>query len=193
MNLLQTLWQGATWLALCGMCLPTSVVVGGETAVGLATADPRAGSAIHDVALAPGGLLVGQLMDETMQPMRGASVVIKIDGKTAVATSTDANGVFAATGLRGGMHEITTGESTKHCRLWAPGTAPPQAVANLRYIPGQGDLVRGQWGQPPAYNSFAGQAKALATNPWVIAGVVATAIAVPVALHNMDDDDDNGS
>lgn len=189
---LRTICNGAAWLALVGMCLPTSAAVGGERRE-LPATGPAAGSMIHDVALAPGGLLVGQLLDTEMQPICGERVEIQIDGKTAVETRTDTNGVFAATGLRGGAHEIVAGGSTELCRLWAPETAPPHAVSGLRYVPGQGDVVRGQWGNPPGYNSFAGQMKAFATNPWVIAGVIATAIAVPVALHNMDDDDDNGS
>ena len=32
-------------------------------------------------------------------------------------------------------------------------------------------------------------AKSWATNPWVVGGVIAAAIAVPVILHNTDDKD----
>ena len=185
------LWHGATWLAVSGMCLPTSLVLANDVrpVPANATAAAQPASPIHDVALQPGGLLVGQILDKTMKPMRGTAIVVQVNGQTAATTTSDINGVFAVNGLRGGVHQVVVVDSIQNCRLWAPGTAPPQAVSHLRFIPGQADIVRGQWGPPPSYNTMA----AWATNPWVIGGVVATAIAVPIVLHNMDDDDDEGS
>jgi hypothetical protein len=136
-------------------------------------------------------LLLGQVLDESMQPISGLDVAIQSGGQTMATTKTDANGTFAVAGLRGGLHQITTVESIQNCRLWAPGTAPPNAAAHLRFVPGQDTVVRGQWGAGPP-NPWMHKAKAMATNPWVIGGVVATAIAVPVLVHNLDDDD-NGS
>jgi hypothetical protein len=186
----QCIRQAAAWLALCGMWLPAPLARGGDVvAPTAAIAAVPSKVSIHDVALRPGGLLVGQLVDKAMQPMRNVPVAIHANGQAAAATTTDANGVFAVAGLRGGVHQIVAGESIETCRLWAAGTAPPQAASNLRLVPGQGRVVRGQWGPPPAYSTL----QAWATNPWVIGGVVATAIAVPVVLNNIDDDDDNGS
>jgi hypothetical protein len=184
------LCHGAAWLAAFGMCLPATNAVGNEvTTATSAVAPPATRTGIHDVALTQGGLLVGQIVDDKMKPMADKEVVVQVDGRTTATTTTDANGVFAVTGLRGGVHQVIVDNSTENARLWAPGTAPPQAASHMRFVPGRGDVVRGQWGPPPAYNSMA----AFATNPWVIAGVVATAIAVPIVLHNLDDDDDNGS
>jgi hypothetical protein len=184
----QFLRHGAAWLATCGMCLPCSVATADESA-SRQSQETRAatGAAIHDIALGQGGMLVGQILDDSLQPMRGAAVQIRKNGQTTAATSTDANGVFAVAGLRGGVHQVVAGDSVQNCRLWAPGTAPPHSTTYLRFIPGQQDLVRGQWGPPPSSNTLAGWL----TNPWVIAAVVATAIAVPVVLHNIDDDDDD--
>jgi Carboxypeptidase regulatory-like domain len=182
----QLLSHGALWLAVCGMCLPTPMAFGNDVAAAQATAS-QPHVRMHDVALQPGGLLLGQIVDETMQPVAGRSVAIQSNGQTTATTTTDADGVFAVAGLRGGVHQVLTDDATKNCRLWAPGTAPPQAVSHLRFIPGRDEVVRGQWGPPPAYNTFT----AWATNPWVIAGVVATAVAVPVLIHNLDDDDDD--
>jgi hypothetical protein len=194
----QSLWHSAAWLAMCCMCLPPSLVLGSELTIdpgsqAVATApspaERRPKTAIHDVALRPRGLLVGQIVDPTMAPLVGKTVEIRADGQTAATTTTDANGVFAVSGLRGGVHQVIAGDSMELCRLWTPGTAPPQARSNLRLIPGQDTVVRGQWGAPSPYDTMMGWA----TNPWVIGGVVATAIAVPIVLHNIDDDDDNGS
>jgi hypothetical protein len=190
MKRMQMLWHGAAWLAVSAMCLPNGLVLGNETGAQgapAATLQPTAG--VHDVALQPGGLLIGQVLDATLQPMHGATVALYANGKTTATMTTDANGVFAVTGLRGGMHQVGVGNSVENCRLWAAGTAPPHAVSQLRFVPGQSDLVRGQWGPPPSYNAVMGWV----TNPWVIGGVVATAIAVPVILHNIDDDEDEGS
>ncbi len=193
MKNLHLLSYSAAWLALGGMCLPTPMAAGNEAVASSGAARPASAPAIrvHDVALQPGGLLVGQLLNEQMQPLGGSRVAIRANGQTAAATKTDANGVFAVAGLRGGVHEVVAGDSTEVCRLWAPGTAPPEAESHLRYIPGKGNLVRGQWGPPPSYNSM----KNWVTNPWVVGGIVVTAVGVPVLLNNLDDDDDddNGS
>jgi hypothetical protein len=175
-----------SWLAACGMCLPPSFAFAADGAArGSAAATDRAPATImRDVALAPGGLLVGQVLDESMKPIRGMQIAIQANGTTTATTETDADGVFAVAGLRGGVHQVVTAQSIENCRLWAAGTAPPRADANLRFVPGQSTVVRGQWGPPQ--NPW----KNLATNPWVIGGVVATAIAVPVVLNNIDDDDE---
>jgi hypothetical protein len=185
MKLFRSLRYGLAWLAMGGTALPPSTVLGQEVSAGANFVPP----AVHDVALAPGGVLVGQVLDETMRPVASTAVAIHVNGQAAATTATDANGVFAVAGLRGGAHQLVVGGEVENCRLWAPETAPPHAATHLRFVPGQQTVVRGQWGPPPSHNSL----KAWATNPWVIGGVVATAIAVPVILHNLDDDDDNGS
>jgi len=124
-----------------------------------------------------------------MRPIAGEAITIQSGGHTIARTTSDINGVFAVAGLRGGVHQIITAESVENCRLWAPGTAPPGATNALRFIPGEDKIIRGQWG--PA--QFGHQAGTWATNPWIIGGIVATAIAVPIVLHNLDDDDDSGS
>jgi hypothetical protein len=49
------------------------------------------------------------------------------------------------------------------------------------------DVVRGQWGPPPG-NEFLQRAKVWATNPFVVGGIIAAAVAIPVAIHNADND-----
>jgi hypothetical protein len=192
MKTLRWLRHTLAWFSLCGICAPASFVFGTEaTTQAKATSGAPRGSLVRDVALAQGGLLLGQILDESMQPLAGVDVAIQSGGQTMATTKTDSNGTFAVAGLRGGLHQITTRESLQNCRLWAPGTAPPSATEHLRFVPGQDTVIRGQWG-PGAPSPWMHKAKAMATNPWVIGGVVATAIAVPVLVHNLDDDD-NGS
>ncbi|MEX0612737.1 MAG: carboxypeptidase-like regulatory domain-containing protein [Pirellulales bacterium] len=137
-----------------------------------------------DVALRAGGLLVGQVIDA--QGVAQAKKVVSIrQGKhEVVRTTTDKNGVFAAQGLRGGQYDVVTQDGGCTCRLWAADTAPPAARQAALVVSG-GDVVRGQFG--PA-NSWVAWIKA---HPYITAGTVAAAVAVPIAF--MDDDFDNGS
>jgi hypothetical protein len=177
--------QVACWLMAGMMCLPASLAYGAEARTQAEVA-PRPVTAVRDISLAPGGLLVGRVLDKTMTPVRGAKVAVQSQGHTAAVTETDADGVFAVAGLRGGVHEIVTERGVENCRLWSTGTAPPHAESHLRFVPGQSTVVRGQWIEPqPTWKQW--------VNPWVVGGVVATAVAVPVLLHNLDDDDDSGS
>jgi hypothetical protein len=162
------------------MVMPAPVSFAGSNSQGYTPA-------ARDIALSPGGLLVGQVLNDSMKPVRGVKVAILADGHTTAVMETDADGMFAVAGLRGGVHQVATETSMETCRLWAAGTAPPGAESHLRFVPGQATLVRGQWGPPePTWKTWA-------TNPYVIGGVVATAVAVPVIIFATDDDDDEGS
>jgi hypothetical protein len=84
---------------------------------------------------------------------------------------TDAAGQFSVPGLTGGVYQVETLKGGGVFRLWAPRTAPPAAFESAMIV--QGDqVVRGANGQ---LLSWLG-------NPWVLGAIVATAIAVPLAL-----------
>ena len=174
------------WLALwatVGLCLPIASVSAAEPAQ-TARVSERA-ARIRDVELGYGGLLVGRLLDANGRPQKNAGVSFLSDGHTLASTRTDVEGVFAVAKLRGGVREITTADDVQVCRLWANGTAPPQTPRSIDMVSGE-DVVRGQWGPPPG-NRLIQKAKVWATNPFVIGGVVAAAVALPIALS-----DDNG-
>lgn len=162
-------------LASVGMCLPAGAA---------RAAEPAAVDAhvIRDVELGHGGLLIGRLLDANGRPLPKADVSLLAGGKTLAATQTDADGVFAVAKLHGGVHEIATPESVQIFRLWAPGTAPPNSPQSVDIVAGS-DVVRGQYGPPPG-NRFVRKAKVWATNPFVVGGVVAAAVAIPVALSD---------
>jgi hypothetical protein len=140
-----------------------------------------------DVALRPGGLLVGQVVDQQGTAKAGAVVSVKYAEHEVVRTTTDANGVFAAQGLRGGQYQLETEDGISVCRLWAPNTAPPSARPAALVVSGN-HAVRGQWGGG-SMHQWIDWVKA---HPYITAGVVVTAIAVPLAFAD-DDDDPSGS
>ena len=161
--------QLAVALACVGMIVPQRLLA--------ATADgPQ--NVVNDVALGTNGSLTGQVVDGQGHPQADADVgVWQSDNRIASAKS-DVNGNFVVTGLRSGVHQVSAGQGVSVYRFWAPNTAPPSAGQQAMVVSDQ-NVVRGNGG----FIAFV-------TNPWVLAGVVAAAIAIPIALNN---DDKSGS
>lgn len=144
-------------------------------------------SGIKDVALAPGGVLVGQVVDPQGAFRSGSTVVIQQGDQEIVRTQTDQNGVFAARGIRGGQYLVASENGQCLCRLWAPDTAPPAASNAVVVVTGQ-DVVRAQWG--PQYGGR--WLNWVRSHPYITAGIIAAAIATPIAIAANDDDDHGG-
>jgi hypothetical protein len=138
---------------------------------------PLPALATTDIALAEGGLLHGVLVNMENAPVGGATVQFWMQEHEVATTQTDAEGRFAVRGLRGGTYRVVSGDAVQMCRLWAPGTAPPQALRGLVLVGGT-SVVRGIL--PPWYD--------WCIDPLLVTGLVATAIAVPLALHDEDDE-----
>ncbi len=171
-------------LASIGLCLPAIPVAAQQATVAAPAANVPA-PMVRDVELKYGGLLVGRLLDPNGRPLANQEVSILAAGKVLAATRSDAEGVFAVSSLRGGVHQINTTDIAQVCRLWTNGTAPPEAPQSIEIVSGQ-DLVRGQYGPPPG-NRMWQKAKVWATNPFVVGGIVAAAVAIPVALADDND------
>lgn len=140
----------------------------------LLAANPAPKAPVTDVALRDGGLLVGQVVDEQGAALGGVPVSLKYQDRELVVGKTSKDGTFGFKGLRGGVYQIAAAQGRGVYRVWTVGTAPPAAQEGALVVSGE-NVVRGQDG---------GGFRAFITNPLVIAGVVATAIAVPVAIHN---------
>ena len=146
-------------LAMLGMCVPE-----------LALAVPQpATPAVADVAMTDGGVLHGQLIDLRGGNAVGVPVSVKSQDKLIVRTVTVKDGHFAVPGLKGGVYQVAAGQGQGVYRLWTAKAAPPSAQKNA--------IVFTQ-------GIFGGGPKMLLANPIVVAGVVATAVAVPVAVVN---------
>lgn len=166
-------------LAALGVCLSGAVFA----------APPATKPVVHDVALMSGDSLVGQLVDAQGVPKAGVDVKLLLEQRPLSVTQTDAQGKFAFRGVRGGIYQLTAANGTESYRLWAPGTAPKGTPPTALMTAGD-TVVRGQYygtGQYYQYqqcHSQLGRAKFLLANPWVVSGIVATAVAVPVGIHN---------
>jgi len=151
-------------LAAIGFLLPQPLVAG----------NPAPASAVVDVALRDGGVLIGQVVDEQGAALGNVPVSLRHEDRDLAAAKTTKEGYFAFKGVRGGVYQLVAAQGHGVYRVWSPGTAPPAAQEGALVVSGN-TVVRGQEG---------GGFRAFITNPLVIAGIVATAIAVPVAIHN---------
>jgi hypothetical protein len=95
-----------------------------------------------DVALRPGGVLVGGLVRADGAPVSGTPVEVRQQGRMVASATTDGRGWFAISGIRGGLYEVTTGGSSAGCRAWTAETAPPIASEALLLV--VTPVVRGQ-------------------------------------------------
>jgi hypothetical protein len=178
MKLVKFLRGSALALATVGMLIPPAAV-GANEIKGSSTEATRGGLiAIYDVALQPGGVLRGQAVDTQGAPAAATRVVLAREGKPVAATQTDAEGRFAFSSVKGGVYQLATAQGGGMYRVWAPGAAPPAAHAEALVIHGQ-TTVRGGLGGGGGVIGFL-------SNPWVLAGIVAAAIAIPLALDHND-------
>jgi hypothetical protein len=162
-------WIGLpVWLAAMGMCVPS-----------LTWAAPPTPAAvpIGDVALAPGGVLVGQVVDPQGSPVQATAVTVFQENVPIANLESGLDGRFSIRGLQqGGVYQIAAGGGHGIYRVWAPGTAPPAALPQAQVVT-QGPIYRGQQGP-----------KFWLAAPWVALGIIGAAIAVPIALNASKDD-----
>jgi hypothetical protein len=156
----------AVLLATLGMCLPQVALAATPTA----TTPPT--PAVVDIAMADGGVLHGQVVDLQNRNVANVPVSVRAQDKEVARATTANDGRFAVQGLRGGVYQVAAGQGQGVYRVWTAKAAPPSAQNNaIVYTQNGGD-------------GSGGTLKMLLANPIVIAGLVATAIAVPIALAN---------
>jgi len=133
---------------------------------------PKPAAEVIDVALQARGTLVGQVTAPTGVPRAATAVSIRQGDQVVAQATTDNKGIFYVTGLRGGVYQVASTGASQNFRAWAPRTAPPNAKPGVQLVQRQ-PLTRGQG---PVLNFL--------TRPLVLGGLVATAIAVPVAVYD---------
>ena len=100
---------------------------------------------ITDVALAQGGMLVGQIVDQQGLGKADTQVVVLQQGRQPVRALTDRAGNFRVAGLSGGTAQVVTEGGQGVYRLWTANAAPPAAHSRALVV-ANGDVVRGQIG-----------------------------------------------
>jgi len=192
--------RGVTlWTASLGLLFPPQfLMAAGEDvlppqgSVASTAAVPVAGKAVHvrDVELGPNGMLAGQIVNAQGQPVARTTVTLK-NQTVRLRTISDPRGQFQFSGLTGGNYHLESDQGGQLCRLWKNGTAPPKANQKILLVQQNGPVALGQnCGSPVCGSPVRGgadRAKRLLTHPLVIGGLVAAAIAIPVAIHNADD------
>jgi hypothetical protein len=142
----------------------------------------QAAPKVADVALGPSGVLQGQVATRDGTPGAGTPVVL-FRGETPVGkTTADEKGRFAFTNLQGGMFVLAAPTGGHICRVWAPGTAPPASASEALLVT-ETAVIRGQTFCPTSLYEW------FETHPVLGYTAVTAAIALPIILINMDDDD----
>ena len=138
----------------------------------------RKRTASLDVELSAEGVLAGELRDRQgrVQPLQDVWLWQKT--RRVGRTRSDQRGRFQFRGVRGGVYRVVTGDVAVWCRCWPKATSPPAARAGLLLV--TSDISTR--GQQPLKEVFV-------ANPFVMGGIIAAAIAIPIAVHNSGDDD----
>ncbi len=161
-------WAWRLALLACWPCLiPVHLV---------AASSPGRSSSVQDVQLGGNGLLRGMCRDSSGRPLPGVPIVIRHQLRPVMTVRTDSQGVFSVKEMRGGVYQFEAPDAVSVVRVWAEGTAPPQAKEAVTLV-SEPDRVRAQ-------RPFA----EVITNPLVVAAVIAAAIAIPIAVHNSGSD-----
>ena len=192
MKTLSILRHLAVLMAAVGLCAPQLALANAPEGI------PQA--LVMDVQLHEGGLLLGQVVTPDNEPVAGVEVKLTSEGAPVAAAKTGAGGRFAFRGLQGSkVYQVTTNSALETCQVWDKHLAPPSAQPGVLIVSGS-RTVRGQCGGYQCGGGQCGGSRCggsqcgggtggcgvlrLLANPLVMAAVVATAVAVPVALHN---------
>jgi hypothetical protein len=177
------------WTAMAGVLMPASAVTAAEPA--RTTRERQRHAAVLDAALSQSGTLSGKVYNAQGKPLPGVDVVVVAPRGEAVRLLTNEQGEFAAGGLKGGVYHLTAGHGSQLVRAWTEGTAPPAAERQI-FIVSDTRVALGQY-EPGTLGHFMQEAKYTLSNPLIVGGIIAAAVAIPVAIHNSDDDGPTGS
>jgi hypothetical protein len=170
MSVCNGLRKASLFIACVGMLLPINTSKASDQAGDATTeavAAPAPAPVVSDVALQSGNVLQGQVVDSQGRPVAGAPISLIDRQKEVAKATTAADGTFQVSGVRGGVYRVVTLQGDGTYRAWPQEAAPPSAKPKIvltQNSTGPGPIVR------------------VLTSPLAICAIVATAIAVPVAL-----------
>ncbi|HTU24064.1 MAG TPA: carboxypeptidase-like regulatory domain-containing protein [Pirellulales bacterium] len=171
--------QATIGVATLGLLVPGGLLSAAdqpasEAPAAAATSGGDAAAAMTaDVALAAGNVLRGQVISSAGVPVSGVPVTVRSGEAIVARTTSGPNGEFEVAGLHGGIFQVTTDYSEANFRLWASETAPPGARSSVLVVHDT-TVVRAQ-----------SSLSKLLSRPVAIGCIVATAVAVPVIIHQI--------
>jgi hypothetical protein len=180
---LHGLVRSAAWVAAAVLVFQPQLLL--AEPMSIATDQPMR---VVDVALGHNGVLYGQLLDRQGRQLPITAIQLT-NGHNEWVTYTDAEGNFRVEGLVGSTYQVHAAGQTEIVRMWAEGTAPPKASEGLLLVH-DSSVVLGQHCGSPVCGSMICAAKHPLANPFILGGIVAAAVAIPVAIHNHDADSD---
>lgn len=142
MSGLRFLKRAAICLAAMGIVLPQAPAMA-DSATRPASKVQKA--SLPDVCLTTGGTLSGRVVDHTGKVLEGAQVTLSVDKKEVAKTVTDKEGLYSFKNLKGGVYQISSGNTDGIFRVWAEKTAPPSAKEHALLVMGENG-ARGQFG-----------------------------------------------
>lgn len=166
--------------ALPGMLLPVAGLAAPPAPLEDAAAPQQ--QRVDDVRLDSAGTLHGVIVNAQAAPVEGVIVALRAAGRKPVIAQTDSRGHFTVAGLQGGVYHLATAKTQKLLRVWPAHAAPPGAMPQATLL-WEGEVVRGQM----PLESFFG------SDAFIVAGMVAAMIAIPIAVHNSHDAETPGS
>jgi len=99
---------------------------------------------VADVQLGDDGSLPGIVVDTEAIPLSHAAVTVYQSNREVAKAACDGTGRFSVGQLGGGVYQLVAGSGTALVRVWAPGTAPPDARSMVLIVSGD-PVVRGQF------------------------------------------------
>ena len=166
----------AAWASLLGILLAPAIAAEETPARTAARVAPSI-----DVILDDGMCLEGQVVSELGEPLDGTKLTLMRDGAVVSQFAANESGRFRVRLPRAGVYQLAVDEQLTTLRAWTPKAAPPSCAKSLLIV--RGNILRGQNGQIPFTQ----------VNPWLVAGVIAAAVAIPIVISNHRSDRGDGS
>ena len=169
-------------LFLVLLVVNAQIFFGIEKTVAETTASP-----VKDITLDSAGTFYCRTRSQQLQgPLK---IQILQHGKRLVEASLGSTQTIAFSGVRPGIYQICWGNSqTGYCtamiRVWSHGQAPPIANNYLLLDQHASAVIRGQYGNGADGGGSTTPAgmRRIFRNPWISAGIISAAIAVPIAV-----------
>lgn len=142
---------------------------------------------IVDVALDSQGQLALVIVDKTGRKLSNIPVTIAFQGQEVARAKSDPTGTVIITGLRPGLHSVTSLNGNCVYRFWTPDQAPPSCVKNPA-LTVTNDATRGQYGPMMGYPMQPMMGPGMMAPGLLATGVTAAAVVVVLVGKSSGDD-----